>query len=386
MSGLARQRQVAPAGAATASALAPASALLQRKCACGGQTIGGASCDACAARKRQLQRHATGGAAGPAAIPPIVDEVLRAPGRPLDRATLAYMEPRLGSAFSHVRVHTDAGAARSAQAIDAHAYTVGRDVVFGAGKYAPETADGKRLLAHELTHVVQQGRGTGMPAGMNGGARADSFEREADAAGAGIADARPLAGAAPRAPGGSIYSRHIQRAAIHDGNILFEGSCAFLACLGGSCPDEENGVACAGQKTRKAGDGKKYRPLFTCDKECDKGKTCDDNDDWMAIPNGRFAYRKCAQSLVVCANGGHTSGTVRDKSEIEAWEVSPGIQSKLGVSGKFKGVIYPSTDDKQFKKDSRCHPKKSALDSEMAPAEGPEMATEDETASGEELV
>lgn len=67
-----------------------------------------------------------------------------------------YFEPRFGYDFSQVRVHTDAKAAESARAVNALAFTVGRDVAFGAGQYAPGTTEGKRLLAHELTHVVQQ--------------------------------------------------------------------------------------------------------------------------------------------------------------------------------------------------------------------------------------
>jgi|GEM_PF-1801608 hypothetical protein len=78
-------------------------------------------------------------------------------GQPLDAATRAYMEPRLGHDFGHVRVHTDEQAAQAASDYQARAYTVGSDVVFGAQEYAPGTSAGQRLLAHELTHVVQQG-------------------------------------------------------------------------------------------------------------------------------------------------------------------------------------------------------------------------------------
>lgn len=94
--------------------------------------------------------------AGPEA-PPIVHETLRSPGQPLDTATRAFMESRLGHDFGPVRIHQDGAAAESARAVSARAYTVGRDVVFGAGEYRPQTTAGKRLLAHELTHVVQQG-------------------------------------------------------------------------------------------------------------------------------------------------------------------------------------------------------------------------------------
>jgi hypothetical protein len=92
-------------------------------------------------------------------IPAVVDEVLLSPGQPMDTDTRDYMEPRFGQDFSDVRVHTDARAAQSARAVNALAYTVGRDVVFASGNYAPATTAGRKLLAHELTHVVQQSNG-----------------------------------------------------------------------------------------------------------------------------------------------------------------------------------------------------------------------------------
>jgi hypothetical protein len=91
--------------------------------------------------------------------PAAVHQVLRSPGQPLDAATRAFFEPRLGIDLGHVSVHIDALAAQSARAVDALAYTVDRQIVFGAGQYAPETAQGKKLLAHELAHVQQQAGG-----------------------------------------------------------------------------------------------------------------------------------------------------------------------------------------------------------------------------------
>jgi outer membrane protein OmpA-like peptidoglycan-associated protein len=88
--------------------------------------------------------------------PARVHEVLHSPGQPLDAATRAYFEPRFGRDFSRVRVHADAAAGHSAREINAHAYTVGHNVVFGVGRFAPATHEGRRLIAHELTHVVQQ--------------------------------------------------------------------------------------------------------------------------------------------------------------------------------------------------------------------------------------
>jgi hypothetical protein len=92
-------------------------------------------------------------------VPPIVHEVLSTSGWALDPPARIFMESRLGHDFSAVRVHSDATAALSARAVGAHAYTVGHHVVFDAGRYAPSTADGRRLLAHELTHTIQQQRG-----------------------------------------------------------------------------------------------------------------------------------------------------------------------------------------------------------------------------------
>ena len=89
-------------------------------------------------------------------VSPDVLQALHSPGRPLDAKTRLFMESRFVHDFSGVRVHTDAQAAESAHTINALAYTVGQDLVFGQGRYAPGTQEGRRLLAHELTHVVQQ--------------------------------------------------------------------------------------------------------------------------------------------------------------------------------------------------------------------------------------
>lgn len=106
---------------------------------------------------RRLQtKHLGSSESGQATAPPIVHKVLTSPGQPLDTATRAFAEPRFGHDFSQVRVHTDATAARSAEALNALAYTVGRDLVFARGQYAPGTSSGRRLLAHELVHVMQQ--------------------------------------------------------------------------------------------------------------------------------------------------------------------------------------------------------------------------------------
>ncbi|HEU4391863.1 MAG TPA: DUF4157 domain-containing protein [Blastocatellia bacterium] len=96
--------------------------------------------------------------------PAIVGQGLSSPGQPLDPAIRAYFEPRFGRDFSQVRVHDDAQAAASAGAVRANAFTLGSDIVFGSGAYRPQSSEGRRLLAHELTHVVQQQARPGSPA------------------------------------------------------------------------------------------------------------------------------------------------------------------------------------------------------------------------------
>ncbi len=122
-----------------------------QRCSCGG------ACEECKGTSVQRVSTASPGSTGVPA-PPAVHEVLSSPGQSLDTGTRSFMEQRFGHDFGHVRVHTGTQAADSARDVNALAYTVGSDVVFAAGQYAPQTEHGKQLIAHELTHVVQQGR------------------------------------------------------------------------------------------------------------------------------------------------------------------------------------------------------------------------------------
>lgn len=151
---------------------------LQRACACGQHTHGEGECAECK-KKREgtLQRSAL--ASGPDVAPPIVHDVLRSPGQPLDQATRTALEPRFGHDFSQVRVHTSEQAAESARAVNALAYTVGQHIVFSAGQYAPTTPGGQRLLAHELTHTVQQGDRPALQPQLQIGTTDDPAEAEA---------------------------------------------------------------------------------------------------------------------------------------------------------------------------------------------------------------
>ena len=182
----------------------PSGLVLQRACACGGSAGFSGACEECQSRKllgkplqkklpisspgdefeREadrvaeqvirmpdarierphhdagiplVQRRATNGSSGLMEAPPMVHDVLNSPGLPLDAATRAFFEPRFGHDFGFVRVHADQAAAASANAVNALAYTVGSHIAFAAGHYSPTTKPGQRLIAHELSHVLQQG-------------------------------------------------------------------------------------------------------------------------------------------------------------------------------------------------------------------------------------
>ncbi len=149
--------------------------MLQR---CGGRQCPPGACDH--ADESLLARSAAG--VGPTSVPPVVSEVLASPGRPVEPIVRTELETRFRYDFSQVRVHTDALAATSAQAVDALAYTVGKDIVFGAGRYEPHSPQGRRLLAHELTHVMQQGPLASRPSALRLGAVNDPLEQLADQA------------------------------------------------------------------------------------------------------------------------------------------------------------------------------------------------------------
>lgn len=132
---------------------------VQRQCAA--CTNGVALCPDCAEDKKSPVRRKMPSsieAAGMSVSDSVVSEI--GPGQPLDAATRTFFEPRFGHDFSRVRVHTGTGAEQSAKDLSAHAYTMGNDVVFGAGRFAPGTIEGRRLMAHELAHVVQQAGGS----------------------------------------------------------------------------------------------------------------------------------------------------------------------------------------------------------------------------------
>ena len=189
--------------------------ILHRKCACGQHTTAGGKCEECKKKSELTLQRPSAGGAEPATVPPIVHEVLRSPGQPLDPVMRAFFEPRFQHDFSdllvksanaeatrhtltmapqddsleqeadqiaeramrasdtsassdaeennpkwlsQVRVHVDSKAAESARALSAAAYTFGTDIVFGASQYSPTTTKGRELLAHELGHALRHGQ------------------------------------------------------------------------------------------------------------------------------------------------------------------------------------------------------------------------------------
>ena len=172
------QKQVQTSSIPKSSFTPVPSGLLQRKCACGGAPGVDGECQQCRRKRLSLQGKASDQATS-AIVPPSVYQVLQSRGQPLDPATRGFMEPRFGHDFSKVRVHTDARAAESAQAVNALAYTIGQNVVFGARQYSPETIEGKKLVAHELTHVVQQGANTMHAEGISSATVPSEIEADA---------------------------------------------------------------------------------------------------------------------------------------------------------------------------------------------------------------
>lgn len=149
---------------------------IQRTCApC---AAGGSPCQKSEAERASVGRRKAdaSGLGGDHTLPDDVVHEL-GPGQPLDATTRAFCEPRFDADFGDVRVHTDEQAAQSARAVDALAYTVGRQVVFGQGQYRPDSGAGRVLLAHELAHTIQQRNRT-----QGSAANEDALEQDADAA------------------------------------------------------------------------------------------------------------------------------------------------------------------------------------------------------------
>jgi hypothetical protein len=242
-------------------------AVLQRKCACGGTPGPSGECEAC--RRKKLQRRASNSPASTSinhqpfsgsVAPPIVHAVLRSPGQPLDVETRAFMEPRFGHDFSRVRVHHDSRAAESARAVHAQAYTVARNIVFDRGSYAPGTLSGRQLIAHELSHVVQQGSPSGpFPESELSVDPSPSAERDAQEFARGLMRNAPD-GAVP-----SARTRGLQRLPIS----LQRGGADLCSGAGATCASED---ACmVPDKEPKKGAGESTAWAVTVNVDIERG-------------------------------------------------------------------------------------------------------------------
>ncbi len=134
----------------------PENAVSGKRCACGKPMGPDGMCADCKRKQLGIQRQ-TSVAGAETAVSPTVQKTLSQSGHPLDHATRNFMESRFGRDFGQVRVHTGAGVSQAADELNANAFTHKQNIFFNQGRYQPETVQGQRLLAHELTHTIQQG-------------------------------------------------------------------------------------------------------------------------------------------------------------------------------------------------------------------------------------
>jgi hypothetical protein len=184
-----------------------------------------------------LSRLSTGSASAQSA-PDSVTQTLNSSGEPLSAETRAFFEPRFGHDFGRVRVHRDSTAAASALEVAAHAYTVGRHLVFAHGRYEPSSAGGRALLAHELAHVVQQRQAPEFQPkeALEVGASGDGFERDAHGAANRVLSGQP-AGVA-----GVVQRQRLQRFSVTEEAAGGCGVC-YGAVYGGLGPAEAGNAA-----------------------------------------------------------------------------------------------------------------------------------------------
>ena len=163
------------------------SSLKRKQCDCDSVSAATDMCAECVAKQGAVQRYATQ-ADRPSRLPPSVTQAIQGSGgERLEDANRAHMEFALGADLSGVRIHKDPDAAYAANDINARAFTVGQDVYFGSGQYDPATKQGNHLLAHELSHTLQQASGNATPqADTPISSPGDPLEREADAVAASI--------------------------------------------------------------------------------------------------------------------------------------------------------------------------------------------------------
>ncbi len=293
--------------------------VLQRQaCACAGDS---SDCESCAAQRPIVARRAVGEPpAVESGVPPVVGSVLRSRGEPLDPGSRAELEPRFGHDFGAVRVHTDARAAASAKAVHALAYTVGQDIVFASGQHAPRSGPGRRLLAHELAHVVQQSSVSGgiQAAPEVVGPANGVHEREADVAAAAVLAGghppalTPTVGAVQRRPAPYIKKILVHLAPPQNAVLEWEGS----------PPADAVGTDVFTVSTGK-GYGDPGDPPGTCTRDC-----CANADTQCAPP-----WNKPEKVGSCCTYFGSAFWTGTPRTEHNGWQWWTPIQPFYSIRG-----------------------------------------------------
>jgi len=302
--------------------LTPASGgLLQR---CGGVACPPGTCHH--DEEAGLQR--SGGTNGPGqdSVPSIVYEVLRPPGQPLDATARTLMEPRFGHDFSSIRVHTDQQAGLSAAAVGARAYTIGRHIVMGSGEYQLASPAGQRLLAHELTHTIQQGESAGAAQSLTLGDPNASAEREADRAAGMVVESGQSITLAGKPLEISRRADSLQRACVEDGNGVKHWKYEYDGCsLPAMAALTFGGLTLGGgAKDNPAGGTNTAFSLMKPTTE--GGKACDRHDECYqscTTTKSQCDDRMYADMKETCANA---SPEVRQKCYSAAWLYYEGLR------------------------------------------------------------
>jgi hypothetical protein len=250
----------------------------------------------------------------PRVAPAIVDEALRAPGRELGEDIRAPFESRLGHDFGRVRVHADPTAEQAAASVGARAFTVGEDIVFARGAFDPGSTAGRRLLAHELTHVAQSyaGRSASRPqARLEVGDAADPLEREADGAAERIVNAPTTAfhkRSAPPSPGRSAAVLHRMPAAGELDDQASEGRSPGAPTELEPSTDDDTGVEALGKGSKK-----KVRPCSNETLPYTGSFTISDNV-WIPAPSE--SNWVCLNKMTLSVDISSVSGGCKDTSYV----------------------------------------------------------------------
>ena len=227
---------LAPTITRSARLPSPKGSTLLRKCACGGNKQSDDEKRKSALLQRKGQRPIT--AAEEEGVPAVVDTALRSGGEALPEAVRNHFEASFGHDFSRVKIHTDGVAAQSARSVGARAFTVGSDIVFNSNEFQPHSPAGRHLLAHELTHVVQQSAMPTRRGALRIGPTDSRFEREADQVANRISSAPAIRASAESGRANPLPRTSIGGISAAPATIQRVGECAGK--VGSNC----NGVRC----------------------------------------------------------------------------------------------------------------------------------------------